>query len=90
MSDVPARPRDNVVFLGASEFYTPEQVLQDALNRQQHSETPFKDVLLVGVDTEGVFTMQSSHMSREWALWLTLELQDYVRRVGRHADDNDG
>lgn len=85
MSDTPARKRDNVVFLGASEFYTPEQVLEDALNRQRHSDTPFADVLLVGVDGSGEFSMQSSHMSREWALWLTHELQDYIRRVGRHG-----
>lgn len=87
MSD--ARPRSNVVYLGASEHYTPMQVLQDALNRQQHSDTPFVDVLLVGVDGNGHFTMQSSHMSREWALWLTKELEDYIRKVGRHDDGND-
>lgn len=84
MSDT--RPHSNVVFLGASEHYTPTQVLQDALNRQEHSDEPFTDVLLVGVNSDGEFMMQSSHMSREWALWLTKELEDYIRKVGRHGE----
>lgn len=85
MSDTPARPRDNVVFLGPSEHYTPMQALQDALLRQQHGDNPLVDVLMIGIDSNGQFTVQSSHMSREWSLWLALEFQDYIRKTGRYA-----
>lgn len=75
-----------MVFLGASEHFTPDQALAETLNFVRHG-TGLADVLIAGYDSDGAFYMASSHLSRECALWLAMELVDYVRHVGRHAPE---
>lgn len=82
--DLPeARPRANVSYIGPSDHFTPTQALDDA---RQFADQ-IRDVLILGLDQEGEIFMRSSHMSREWALWLMLEMQDYIREVGRYTPD---
>jgi len=39
----------------------------------------FQDVIIVGTDAEGNFRMNSSNMSREFAVFLLLEALDHAR-----------
>jgi hypothetical protein len=86
---VPKLPDDgkhaHVVHLGPSEHYVVEQALADATNFAK-SGPGLEDVLIVGYDKDGQLFMRSSHMSREWALWLVSEMKDYIRQVGRYSE----
>lgn len=44
-----------------------------------------EDVLVFGFTKDGELYLRSSHMKREWSLWLALEMVDYIRKVGRHS-----
>jgi hypothetical protein len=55
---------NNVVPLPASTTLTPEQALASAAG------LCLKDVLIIGYDSDGDFTVRSSRMSRMDALWL--------------------
>lgn len=74
-----------VTYLGASETHTPEQALASALNFEREG-TGYEDVLIVGLTKDGELSFNSSHISREWALWIAHELMDYIRKAGRYAE----
>lgn len=82
-SDRPARPRANIVFLGSKPDFNVDQALAEAA--QFHGRIGLREVLIVGTDNDGDLFIGNSHMSREWALWLLMELTDYVRSTGRHV-----
>lgn len=46
-----------------------------------------QDVMVIGWQPGGEIYSISSHMSREWALWLLNELIDRTRGVGRYAGE---
>jgi hypothetical protein len=48
-----------------------------------------KDVMIVGYRPDGEIYSISSHMSREWGLWLLHELMDNIRMVGRYQPRNE-
>lgn len=60
---------------------TPEQAVQYALDEIDDLE----DVLVLGFTKKGELYCRCSEVSREWSLWLLLEFQDYIRKVGRYA-----
>ena len=83
---VAARPKADVVYLGASAHYSPEQALQSALNEHTLSGVPLRDVVVLGYDEKDRLRITSSNVSREWALWMALDLVDYIRKTGRYTE----
>lgn len=83
--DAKARPKAEVVYLGASTHHTVDQALSSALHFERDG-VGYEDVMIVGYDKDGELSVRSSHISREWALWLAHELMDYIRKAGRHQD----
>lgn len=80
--DDPRYPRARKIErLPPSSYYTVEQ----ALEYVRQSVPNLKDVLVIGWCKDGGYYTVSSHMSREWALWLLHEAKDHVRQVGRYS-----
>lgn len=81
--DVKAR---KVERLPPSSHFTVEQAM--AYANQTVAAGNLKDVMIVGWRPDGELYSISSHMSREWALWLLEELKDRTRQVGRYAKED--
>jgi hypothetical protein len=82
-NDNPDKKARKVVRLPPSSHFTVEQAL--AYAQQSVEAGNLRDIMIVGFRTDGEIYSISSHMSREWALWLLHELEDYTREVGRYA-----
>ncbi len=74
---------NNVILLPPGEKMTVDQAL-DYVNKERET---LEDVLITGYTKQGELYLRSSEMSHEWSLWLTLEMVDYIRGVGRHPRD---
>jgi len=61
--------------LFAHDNMTPAECLEYCA-RNAHE---YQDVLVIGVDAEGKFQMNSSHITREFAVFLLLEALDSAR-----------
>jgi hypothetical protein len=59
--------------------------VEQAIQHVQLEQDILEDVLIFGFTKDGELYLRSSHMKREWSLWLTLEMADYIRKVGRHS-----
>lgn len=59
--------------------------VEQALDYVQSEKDTLEDVIIIGYTKDRELYMRSSHVSREWALWLVLEMVDYIRKVGKHA-----
>lgn len=80
----PERKARRVTRLPPSSHFTVQQALD--YTQQAVNSGNIKDIMIVGWRKDGEIYSISSHMSREWALWLLHELQDYVRQVGRYTE----
>lgn len=65
----------DIIQLDPHENMTPEECLAHcALDAES-----FRDVLIIGFDTDGELMVRSSHMSPRDAVWLLLAAVDYAR-----------
>jgi hypothetical protein len=71
----------NVTRLPPTSTMTVEQALAYAVSEQDTID----DVLIVGYTKDRELFIRSSKITREWSLWLLMELIDHVRQVGRHT-----
>lgn len=62
-----------------------DMTVEQAIQHVQLEQDILEDVLIFGFTKDGELYLRSSHMKREWSLWLTLEMADYIRKVGRHS-----
>lgn len=83
----PDRKARKVERLPPSSHFTVEQAMGYAAQTVERGN--LKDVMIVGWQTNGEIYSISSHMSREWGLWLLHELMDNIRMVGRFQPRND-
>lgn len=80
----PDRKARKVERLPPSSFFTVEQAL--GYVNQTVAEGNLKEIMVIGYKHDGGIYSISSHMAREWALWLLHEQIDNVRNVGRHLE----
>jgi hypothetical protein len=58
--------------------------VKDAIEFAVEEQDELTDVIVLGHRKDGTLYVRSSRISREGSLWLALELQDWVRKVGRY------
>lgn len=85
-ADEPDKKARRIERLPPSSHFTPAQAI--AYAQQTIDAGNLKDVMVVGWRPDGKIYSISSHMSREWALWLLHELMDNVRQVNRYSENN--
>lgn len=83
----PNRKARRVERLPPSSHFTVEQAM--AYASQTVACGNLTDVMIVGYQPDGEIYSISSHMSREWGLWLLHELMDNTRMVGRYQPRKD-
>lgn len=71
----------DVIRFPPSSNMTPREAVEYALDEVDTLE----DVVVLGFTKDGELYCRCSEVSREWSLWLMLEFQDYIRKVGRYA-----
>jgi hypothetical protein len=71
----------NVTRLPPSDTMT----VQQAIDYVKQEADTLEDVIIIGYTKDKEIYLRSSHVSREWSLWLVLEMVDYIRSTGRHA-----
>lgn len=64
-----------VIQLNAHENMTPSECLSYAARNADD----YQDVIIIGVDQDGRVMMNSSHMTREFAVFVLLEALDKAR-----------
>jgi hypothetical protein len=82
--DEPDRKARRIERLPPSSHFTVAQAL--GYVRQTVEAGNLKEIMVIGYQDDGEIYSISSHMSREWALWLLHEQMDRVRDVGRYAE----
>lgn len=85
-NDNPEKKARKVERLAPSSHFSPAQAI--GYVQQTINAGNLKDVLVIGWRPDGEIYSISSHMSREWALWLLHEAMDNVRQLGRYKPEN--
>jgi len=64
-----------------------KMTVEQAIDYVKGEADTLSDVIIIGYTKDNELYLRSSHISREWSLWLVLEMVDYIRKTGRHSND---